>query len=33
MTDPAAPSNGAPVTLRQPTEDDYLAVARAIQSW
>src|SRR4029079_12026445 len=33
MTDPAAPSNGAPVALRPPTEDDYLAVARPLQSW
>ena len=33
MTDPADLSTGAPVALRQPTEDDYAAVARAIQSW
>lgn len=33
MTEPAAPATRAPVTLRQPTEDDYLAVARAIQAW
>src|SRR5262245_61478205 len=33
MTDPADLSTAAPVTLRQPIEDDYAAVARAIQSW